>query len=574
VSQSSLVSPPNRYTGEDARRSTRIDRSVPLIVFGQNRMGEPFVERTVSTSLNLHGCRYPSRHDYGIGSWVTLQAVGLNVEPKPPAVRARVRSVHTSQSSRELQQVGVELENPGNVWGVVTPPQDWTSSGSTNAVVAQFATAVAPALSPEPINEKPEEPPAPVEHKMADVATFPSPSPVASKPQPPKPAEAPKSQRVVITPDGLLAALQGKLDQAAEKAAEAAVAKKLDEAAEKAAEAAVAKKLDEAAEKAAEAAVAKKLDEAAEKAAQAAVAKRVVEAAEKAAQAAVAKRVDEAVREALSSIDDLRKASVREVEELFPARVEAMNLSSKVDFSGEVALDLKEQMEKYRGQAEEMAQRLEKQAAELRRELANSKEFLERMTRAMEPRINARLNEALARATLEFEGATARSGQRRYEMMLENTQALVQEALLKLDARSAEVQAMVQSAVNSALGAFQRQTDLHVNAVLSETQDRATAALSSLEAENRTACEARRLEIETEVARAAERSTDQFRKGMKAFLYSCLVAAVSAVDEHSKSTLEGLTKENGKTLFEGETDSGTQDEREITPDADIDPLTH
>src|SRR2546429_730175 len=43
-------------------------------------------------------------------------------------------------------------------------------------------------------------------------------------------------------------------------------------------------------------------------------------------------------------------------------------------------------------------------------------------------------------------------------------------------------------------------------------------------------------------SRAAERSTDQFRKSMKAFLYSCLVAAVSAVDEHSKATLANLTK--------------------------------
>jgi len=51
-------------------------------------------------------------------------------------------------------------------------------------------------------------------------------------------------------------------------------------------------------------------------------------------------------------------------------------------------------------------------------------------------------------------------------------------------------------------------------------------------------------------ARSAQRSTEQFRKGMKAFLYSCLVAAVSAVDEHSKSTLDGLIKDNGKTLFE------------------------
>jgi hypothetical protein len=510
VGQSSLMNTPSNSVGEEARRSTRIERSVPLIVFGQNRLGEPFVERTVSTSINLHGCRYPSRHDYGVGSWVTLQVVGLNVEPKPPAVRARVRSVHTSQSTRELQQVGVELENPGNVWGIVTPPQDWMRAGGANTPMAQFATAVAPALEPPLTPAKFEEPPATLEHKMAEVATFPSPSPVASKPPAPKLAEAPKPQRVVITPDGLITALQGKLQQAAEKAV----------------------------------------------------------------QAAVAKKVDEAVREALTSIDDVRNSSVREIEELFPSRVEALKLSSKEGLSGEIAAQWKEQMEKYRGQGEEMALRLEKQAAELRRELAKSQEFVERMQREGEPQIHARLNEALARATSEFEGATARTAHRRYELMLENTYAVTQEALMKIDARSAEVQALVQSAVNSALGSFQRQTDLHVNAVLSETRERAVSALSSLDAESRATCEARRMALEGEVARAAERSTDQFRKGMKAFLYSCLVAAVSAVDEHSKSTLDGLTKDNGKTLFEAASDSHTEDEPETIPDTDIDPLTH
>ncbi len=510
MSQSSLINPPDRIVGEDARRSTRIERSVPLIVFGQNRVGEPFVERTVSTSLNLHGCRYPSRHDYGVGSWVTLQVVGLSVEPKPPAVRARVRSVHTSQSARELQQVGVELESPANVWGIVTPPQDWMHAGGTNTVMAQFATAVAPALEPPPATLKLDEPPVNVEHKMAEVATFPSPSPAVSKPQAPKLAEAPKTQRVVITPDGLIAALQGKLQEAAEKAVHAAVAR----------------------------------------------------------------RVEEAVSEALSSIDDVRNSSVREIQELFPTRVEAMQISSRQEFTGEIASQWNEQMEKYRGQAEETVQRLEKQAAELRRELARSQEFVERMTREREPQIHARLNEAVDQATSQFETATARAAHRRYELMLENTQAVTQEALLKLDARSAEVQALLQSAVNSALAAFQRQTDQLVNAVLSETKERAVSALSSLDAESRATCEARRLSLETDVARAAERSTDQFRKGMKAFLYSCLVAAVSAVDEHSKSTLEGLVQDDGKTLFEAGSDSRTEQDQEIIPDADIDPFTH
>ena len=120
------------------------------------------------------------------------------------------------------------------------------------------------------------------------------------------------------------------------------------------------------------------------------------QAAEKAVQEAVTKHVDDAVREALSSIDDVRNSSVREIEELFPTRAEALRLSSKAESSAAIASQWKEEMEKYRGQAEEMAQRLEKQAAELRRELTKSQEFVERMTREMEHQINARLSEAVA----------------------------------------------------------------------------------------------------------------------------------------------------------------------------------
>jgi len=52
------------------------------------------------------------------------------------------------------------------------------------------------------------------------------------------------------------------------------------------------------------------------------------------------------------------------------------------------------------------------------------------------------------------------------------------------------------------------------------------------------------------------------------------VAAVSAVDEHSKSTLEGLLKDNGKTLHESRNESNAPDEPEIIPGTDMDPLTH
>jgi hypothetical protein len=417
-----------------------------------------------------------------------------------------------SHSARELQQVGVELEIPGNVWGIAAPPQDWLSMGGTSSAMAQLGTAVVPTEVPPTMPANLVELPARPEPKMAEVTTFPSPSPAADAATSPPAQEPgpPKQRRVVITPDGLVNALQGKLQQAAEKAA----------------------------------------------------------------QSAVAKQVGEAVRQALRSIEEVRASSVKEVEELFPARVESMRISNQEQFAGNMASEWKEQMELYRGQAGDMVQRLEQQAAELRRELTRAQEFVEKMSREIEPQIHAKMTEAVTQASVEFEGATARAAERRYERLLASTQAVTQEALLKLDARSAEVQALVQSAVNSALGAFQRQSEMHMNMALAETKERAASALSSLDAESRTACEARRQALETDVARAAERSTDQFRKGMKAFLYSCLVAAVSAVDEHSKATLEGLLKDNGKSLYETSSDARTQDEPEIIPNSDIDPLTH
>lgn len=528
MSQSSLARTPDNFVREEARRSTRIERSVPLIVFGQNRLGEPFVERTVSTSINLHGCRYPSRHDYGVGTWVTLQVVGLNVEPKPPAIRARVRSVHASQSIRELQQVGVELESPANVWGIVTPPQDWLRFGETTITTRpsmppfpadETSAPESPALAPETTEpEQLEEPLAKLEHKLADVATFPSPSPVAGKPPAPMLTETPKTQRIVITPDGLINALQGKLQQAAEKAA----------------------------------------------------------------QAAIASQVDEAVRKAVAAIDDIRQSSVREVQELIPANPEAVtsnvsNVASKEEIAALISSHWKEEMEKYRGQVEGLTHKLEKHAVELKRELDGAHAFLEKMSRETQPQVHAGLKEAVARATAEFEGAAARTVDRRYERLLESTQSVLQEALLKLDARSAEVQALAQGGVNSTLSNLQRQAELQMNAVLAETKERAASALSSLDAENRAACEARRQALEAEVTRSAERSTEQFRTSMKAFLYSCLVAAVSAVDEHSKSTLESFTKDNGKSLHElpqtnGE--SASPDQPEILPATETDPFTH
>ncbi len=508
MSQSALSNTAHNSANVECRRSTRIDRSVPLIIFGLNNRGESFVERTVSTSVNLHGCRYPSRHEYGVGSWVTLQVVGLNVEPKPAAVRARVRSVHVAQSPRELQQVGVELESPSNVWGVATPPQDWIPLDIFNSGVSQFGASPAPSVHPLAIGSNLEVPPEIAEPKLAEVTTFPSPAPATLKVAS-KPVEVTKPQRVVITPDALIGALQIKLERVAEKAV----------------------------------------------------------------QEAVDKRVGEGVRNALHSIEEMRHAALRQIQESTPKQLSAMRNSVREEISGEIAAHWKQEVDGNRTRFEEMVKQMEAQSTELRGVLEKTQKFLEKMQSEFEPRARNRVEMLLNRATTDFEATASRATDRRYERLLEITHAVTQEAMLKLDARSAEVQALIQNSLNSALGAFQRQTENQVNTALSEAKERAVSALSTMDAEIRASWEGRRDALDREVARSTERSTDQFRKGMKAFLYSCLVAAVSAVDEHSKSTLDGLVRENGNALYD-EGGAKTKDEPEILPPADIDPLTH
>ena len=120
---------------------------------------------------------------------------------------------------------------------------------------------------------------------------------------------------------------------------------------------------------------------------------------------------------------------------------------------------------------------------------------------------------------------------------------MAREAALELEARASEARALLEKAANGTLDEFRRRLESQIDFITAEATERVTSALSSLDAESRAAIEARRRTVESEVARAAEQSATEFRSGIKAFLYSCLVAAVSAVDQHAQNTLAGLEKD-------------------------------
>jgi hypothetical protein len=472
----------------EGRRSTRVEHPVTLIVLGKNGLGQPFQEKTASVSVNLHGCRYPSRHEYPVGSWVGLQVVHPDRQARSPLIRAQVRSVHTPDSPRELFQIGVELEIPSNVWGVSTPPEDWQKLMGGELSTTHLATG----------GNLPREPGADAPANGATNGPQAVPSPNNNNESTKQAAT--KTERFVITSDQLILSVRPKLQQAAEQAMESAITSQLDEA----------------------------------------------------------------VREAIGKIEELHRASgtptassensaqnfepmVRSSEEAILNRMEARLT--------EVRSQWMEQQEEQHRRMQELSQRIEKLVSGPRHETTEKSGDVAIAGQQLQPavfgsQVQTRLDEILKRTTQEFESAATRVSDRHLIRLMEDKQMVAREATAQMEARAAEARAVLHSAAGDAVDEFRRQLQSQVDMMIAEASQKASSALAAIEAESRSATETRRRSLETDVARVAEQSAEQFRTGIKAFLYSCLVAAVSAVDEHSQSTLEGLVKDGPKDAKE------------------------
>jgi uncharacterized protein YicC (UPF0701 family) len=764
----------------DLRRSSRIERPVPLLVMGTNRRGESFQERTSALSVNLHGCRYSSRHDYAPDGWVTLQVTGTDGAGSN-AVRARVRSVLAPQSYRELCQVGVELESPGNVWGIPAPPEDWQRALGPNNSGARAATAVAPAFDPAAPPAAFLEKQSVLAERRSEVTVFPGPQSAtpataspgpepAPEPSPSKDTAATKSERIVVTAEQILQALQGKIQMAADKAVQASVSTQFDEAVKSALakieeswRASVRQTEEFSAARLAEAQnlwekelvvyrgraeeISRRLEALTTNSQQALSdiqkfverfaretapqlhdrlndsldhANSEIEA--KAAQvferhlAQLAENTQLASREARSQIDnsiaevralvattggvpqdrieallnsfraetfnrleerlaelhknfeqqhdltrhrtndlarqveslalesrqardqhdqaltelrslvsnaapgetreqieslfhtfneetlsqiedrlgelytgfeqqhdlarlrtdevirqlgvlsaethllrsqheqnlaELRSLSASTAAEIPQSQLDSLLNSSREQILnhlewrlGEVSGHYQELLDQARDRADALAQQLERLTAETREQLAESRNQPGHAFRELLPQDLAVLEESVAHATREFETAAARASDRQFVRLMEQKQAVSQEVSLELEARASEARAGLQKAANTTLEEFRRRVEVQIDHILMEATERLNSSLSSLDAESRASVEARRRALESEVASAAEQSAMEFRSGIKAFLYSCLVAAVSAVDQHAQTTLAGLSNES------------------------------
>ena len=117
------------------RRSTRIVQAVPLMVTGVDALGRPFTERTSTLIINCHGCRYQSKHYVLKNMWVSLEVPHPEAGQPPRTVRGRVAWIQRPRTVRQLFQVALELEVPGNAWGIAFPPEDWFAFPEAGALL-------------------------------------------------------------------------------------------------------------------------------------------------------------------------------------------------------------------------------------------------------------------------------------------------------------------------------------------------------------------------------------------------------------------------------------------------------
>ena len=107
-----------------ARRSTRVDHAIPLKVEGVDSFRGPYSEAVSTQTISCHGFKYLSKHQVLANALVVLELQDKKANAALSA-RGRVKWVERPQDPNGLFLTAVELESPGNIWGIDSPPQDW-----------------------------------------------------------------------------------------------------------------------------------------------------------------------------------------------------------------------------------------------------------------------------------------------------------------------------------------------------------------------------------------------------------------------------------------------------------------
>ena len=141
-------------SGSGTRRSTRVRQAIQLAVKGVDSFRGPYSETVSTITVNCHGCVYESKFDVLPNAFVMLELNGESEQSAPISRRGRVKWTQRPVERGGLGLTAIELEEPGNFWGIDSPPSDWLpfsgprvveSSGAKPKTVAVLRPDAAPA---------------------------------------------------------------------------------------------------------------------------------------------------------------------------------------------------------------------------------------------------------------------------------------------------------------------------------------------------------------------------------------------------------------------------------------------
>lgn len=111
------------------RHSTRISCEIPFTLTSLDP-DHPFSEPCSAILANLHGCAARCSRSLEIGTPVQLDGL-----PPKRRVAAHIVNCFSPGKYAKFWMVGLALDEPGNVWGIASPPADWTPERQTEQII-------------------------------------------------------------------------------------------------------------------------------------------------------------------------------------------------------------------------------------------------------------------------------------------------------------------------------------------------------------------------------------------------------------------------------------------------------
>jgi hypothetical protein len=204
------------------------------------------------------------------------------------------------------------------------------------------------------------------------------------------------------------------------------------------------------------------------------------------------------------------------------------------------------QLDGYLLRMEECAQRTERHASDAERRLAAAQDLIDKTLRNFSHQLEEQVGYAVQRAAELLTQKAALSVDHQLVRLTEDAHFVAREINSMVATDSAAARTEMEKALQSVLEDLRTQSEAQAKFLAADTKQRVSSVLASLEANYLAFCETQKKSLSSELVQAGTKVATEFRHGLKAFFYSSLVAAVGAVEEHSQTTLGGLSSDREK----------------------------